>query len=221
MRLVAILSPFSGNERRNKAYAQRALLDSIRRGEAPFASHLLYPQVLSERPKDRASGMACGQAWLAVVDAAVVYGDLGMSSGMLDEIAVAREAGIEVEIRMIGKAKRGKRAKKAPETKEAPPPAKKKAAKKPAKDGAPGKRRTRDQLRAEVLKLLPRGSKGLTKKALRGALHCSGATLGRVLDGLVKDGSVVSGGESRTAKYRARVKGPDAGVQGAVDDVLA
>ena len=45
---VIIESPFKGNtpaeEAENIAYAKEVMRDSLYRGEAPFASHLLYPQ---------------------------------------------------------------------------------------------------------------------------------------------------------------------------------
>ena len=47
---VIIESPFKGNtpaeEAENIAYAKEVMRDSLYRGEAPFASHLLYPQML-------------------------------------------------------------------------------------------------------------------------------------------------------------------------------
>jgi hypothetical protein len=48
VRLVIIESPYAGDPDGNLAYARAALADSLARGEAPFASHLLYPQVLDD-----------------------------------------------------------------------------------------------------------------------------------------------------------------------------
>jgi hypothetical protein len=45
-----------GDLRRNIRYAQLCVLDCLQRGEAPFASHLLYTQVLDDgilRPSAR------------------------------------------------------------------------------------------------------------------------------------------------------------------------
>ena len=39
---VIIESPYTGDVERNLEYARRCMRDSIKRGEAPFASHLLY-----------------------------------------------------------------------------------------------------------------------------------------------------------------------------------
>jgi hypothetical protein len=86
MRLVILESPYAGDVDRNVAYARAALADSLRRGEAPIASHLLYtqPGVLDDDvPDERRLGIDAGLAWGRVADAAVFYVDLGMSRGML------------------------------------------------------------------------------------------------------------------------------------------
>ena len=106
LRRVVVESPFAATtaEKRdqNIRYAQRALLDSLKRGEAPIASHLLHTQVLDdEQPADRDLGIAAGLAWTPVADVAAFYCDLGMSTGMRDGERAAREAGVEVEYRSI------------------------------------------------------------------------------------------------------------------------
>lgn len=77
--------------RLNLDYARECLLDSLRRSnEAPFAPHLLYPQVLDDgNPEDRARGMASAITWLHQANALALYVDLGVSEGMASE---AREA---------------------------------------------------------------------------------------------------------------------------------
>ena len=42
MRTVIVESPFAGRVEANKVYARLAIRDCLKRGEAPFASHLLY-----------------------------------------------------------------------------------------------------------------------------------------------------------------------------------
>lgn len=106
MRRVQILSPFRGatpaERDRNVAYAKAALLDCLERDEAPFAPHLLYPAVLDEsEPEQRMQGISAGLEWLAVAEAVVVYGDLGMSEGMRAELRAAETAGIPVEHRRL------------------------------------------------------------------------------------------------------------------------
>lgn len=82
-RRVIIESPYKGDIKLNTAYAQLACLDSIMRGEAPFASHLLYTQILDDNNADeRALGIGLGFAWHKVADLAAFYVDLGMSPGM-------------------------------------------------------------------------------------------------------------------------------------------
>ena len=44
MKLVVIESPYAGQIARNVEYARACMADSLRRGEAPIASHLLYTQ---------------------------------------------------------------------------------------------------------------------------------------------------------------------------------
>lgn len=108
MRRVILESPYAGNFVRrwfNRRYARRCLRDCILRGEAPFASHLLYtqPGVLRDGdPKERKLGIDTGLAWGDVADASVVYTDRGVSSGMRYGIAAAKAAGRPVEYRTIG-----------------------------------------------------------------------------------------------------------------------
>lgn len=104
-RLVVIESPFAGNIDKNLTYARRAMADCLRRGEAPFASHLLFtqPRVLDDTiPEERSKGMAAGFAWAAHAEASVVYVDLGISSGMLRGIADAVRHSRPIEYRSIG-----------------------------------------------------------------------------------------------------------------------
>jgi len=74
--LVIIESPYSGDVVRNTEYARACLLDSLRRGEAPIASHLLHTQVLDDmRPDEREIGIEAGLAWYRVAEKCVVYED--------------------------------------------------------------------------------------------------------------------------------------------------
>jgi len=101
---VIIESPFAGDVERNLAYARRALRDSLRRGEAPIASHLLYPQVLDEdKTDDRVLGIAAGFAWWPRADSIIFYTDLGWSPGMEAAYLRASHMGFPTEERLIGK----------------------------------------------------------------------------------------------------------------------
>jgi hypothetical protein len=80
-----IQSPYAGDVDRNVRYAKLACLDSIARGETPFASHLLYTQFLNDRdPEQRAKGLQFERKlFSSMSDAQVaVYTDLGISRGM-------------------------------------------------------------------------------------------------------------------------------------------
>ena len=90
MNLVILESPYAAPTgigiARNIVYARRCLRDSLLRGEAPLASHLLYTQrgVLDDKlPDERARGIAAGLAWVDHADIHIFYTDLGWSSGML------------------------------------------------------------------------------------------------------------------------------------------
>lgn len=104
MKRVFAISPFRGNtpaERmRNEATARifcRAIIDA---GHAPFAPHLLYPQLeLSEEPVDRERGMSAGKGWLLVCHEVWVLGrPKTWSTGMCDEIEVALDEHIPIRI---------------------------------------------------------------------------------------------------------------------------
>jgi len=102
VRTVIIESPLAGDVQRNERYARAALLDSLKRGEAPFASHLLYTQVLDDRNGfERGIGIEAGLAWGDKADATVVYEDLGISRGMQLGIERALLAWRPIEFRSL------------------------------------------------------------------------------------------------------------------------
>ena len=102
MRLVVIESPLRGRvpgwcprwlaplvERiaraRNRAYAKRCMLDALSRGEAPYASHLLFDQrgLLDDaNHEQRLAGIEAGFAWGHKAQLRAVYCDRGISYGM-------------------------------------------------------------------------------------------------------------------------------------------
>ena len=104
MRLVILESPYAGDIEANVEYARKCLRDSLMRGEAPIASHLLYtqPGVLKDEIKEeRERGINAGLAWRRVAVASVVYMDRGISSGMEYGIKAATDSGLPVEYRRI------------------------------------------------------------------------------------------------------------------------
>ena len=104
MKLVIIESPYAGDVEKNVKYARMCVKDSLARGEAPIASHLLYTQegILDDNnPEERQWGIDAGLAWRKVAETTVVYTDLGISGGMKYGIKAAEAAGIPIEYRRI------------------------------------------------------------------------------------------------------------------------
>jgi len=102
---VIIESPYQGVDLDlNVEYARRCLQDSLNRGEAPFASHLLYTQVLDDTVKDqRRLGMSRALSWYESADMICVYMDRGISAGMRFGISYARQLGMPRENRWLDK----------------------------------------------------------------------------------------------------------------------
>lgn len=106
MRRVIIESPFRSatpeEAARNVRFARACLFDSLRRGEAPYASHLLFPQVLDDADAaQRMQGIEAGLAWGLAADLTAVYTNIGRSEGMEYGIRAAEVAGRSVEYRMV------------------------------------------------------------------------------------------------------------------------
>lgn len=102
MKLVILESPYAGDVEKNVAYAREALIDSLKHGEYPIASHLLYPQVLDDNePVQRRWGIEAGLAWRHVAEGTVVYEDYGITKGMIYGINLMIEAGKPVIYRRI------------------------------------------------------------------------------------------------------------------------
>jgi hypothetical protein len=113
---VIIESPYAGDTPEqvdtHERYARAALFDSLTRGEAPIASHLLHTQVLDDKNKEhRETGIEAGLAWYRMIDptalggdvrpTCVVYVDCGQSSGMLRAMERARSLGCKIELRRV------------------------------------------------------------------------------------------------------------------------
>ena len=100
--LVVIESPYKGKVKQNVAYAQKCMSDSLLRGECPFASHLLYTQVLDDAiKKQRTMGMDRAFNWYKHADLMAVYIDKGISDGMKMGMEVAEKLGIEIVYRTL------------------------------------------------------------------------------------------------------------------------
>ena len=109
MRAVIVESPFAGNFLQrwlNRRYARAAMRDCLDRGEAPFASHLLYTQPGVLRDGDaveRQRGIIAGLTWGQRADVTVIYGDRGISAGMTLGIEEAHKVRRPVEYRSLWK----------------------------------------------------------------------------------------------------------------------
>lgn len=102
--LVILESPYAGNIDANILYAKSAVRDSLLRGEAPLASHLLYTQegILNDDiPIERDHGINAGLSWGKVAEKTVVYIDKGISRGMEYGIQKAKNEGREIEFRSL------------------------------------------------------------------------------------------------------------------------
>jgi hypothetical protein len=100
--LVIIESPYRGDVESNLKYARECMKDSLMRGEAPFASHLLYTQVLDDRdPDERTLGMERAFKWYTHADLMAVYRDKGITFGMCNGMEIAEGHGITIEYRSL------------------------------------------------------------------------------------------------------------------------
>lgn len=88
----------------NTLYARKCVRDSLQRGEAPIASHLLYTQIgilKEEVPEERAWGIAAGLAWSSTGARHVFYVDRGWSTGMLSALEWCKANNIEWDERRL------------------------------------------------------------------------------------------------------------------------
>lgn len=90
----------------NITYGRACMADCLARGEAPFASHLLYTQagVLDDDVlAQRTWGIQAGFFWRSRADKTVVYTDRGTSKGMQLGIDDAVKMGHAIEYRTLNK----------------------------------------------------------------------------------------------------------------------
>jgi len=89
-------------EARNKKYLHACLLDCMRNGEAPYASHLFFTQFLDDtQPSERTAGMNAGMVWGEKASKCVIYGDCGITEGMRKGAAHYKTLGLIVEYRYL------------------------------------------------------------------------------------------------------------------------
>ncbi len=84
---VFIGSPWRGDVVKNGRNAQRLIKHALKKGYAPFAPHLIYPQVLNDDdPGEREAGINAGLSFLKTCNEAWVYAGAAVSAGMAIEI---------------------------------------------------------------------------------------------------------------------------------------
>lgn len=105
--VVIVESPFAGDMEANRRYAIQACADCFRRGEVPFASHLIYPQILNELNKEeREKGIVAGYAFWPLARLIVFYIDRGWSDGMKRARDRAENFGYRWEERLLNQEKK-------------------------------------------------------------------------------------------------------------------
>lgn len=105
MKIVIVETPYAGDVERNVKYARACVRDCLLRGEAPYASHLLYTQegvLRDDVPDERELGIEAGFAFRRVAQVTVVYTDLGISKGMQHGIDHAHSIVHLIEFRTLG-----------------------------------------------------------------------------------------------------------------------
>lgn len=96
MKLVYICSPYAGDIENNVRFAKTACRYAMRRGCAPVAVHLLYPQIMNDAvPSERKAGIRMGLRVLVSCEELWVCGDT-ISHGMSCEITKAGRLGITI-----------------------------------------------------------------------------------------------------------------------------
>lgn len=102
MILVVIESPYAGAIKTNMLYLKDCVLDCLRRGESPYASHAIFPQFLDDdNIEERALGIGAGLAWAEAAKYIVVYTDLGLTTGMRYAMEAHKKAGRVIEYRSL------------------------------------------------------------------------------------------------------------------------
>ena len=104
MKRVVIESPYAGDVDTNVKYAKECVMDCLKRGEAPYASHLFFTQeglLNDDDPTERDLGIKAGLEWGRSADYVVVYVDHGISKGMERGISSAISRGKKLVYRSL------------------------------------------------------------------------------------------------------------------------
>ena len=106
IRHVIVESPFKATQERSieqhREYLKHCLADCAKRGESPYASHLMLTEVLDDDdPHERGFGIKAGWEWAKFADAIALYIDMGVSPGMHESIKHYESIGKPIERRKI------------------------------------------------------------------------------------------------------------------------
>nr|VFK50217.1 MAG: hypothetical protein BECKTC1821D_GA0114238_10948 [Candidatus Kentron sp. TC] len=94
---IFICSPYAGDIENNAALARALCAKAIDEGFAPFAPHLLYPDILGgDEPPKRDTGIECGLAFLECCSEVWIPTDGVTSVGMEHEIKQAKMLGLPI-----------------------------------------------------------------------------------------------------------------------------
>ena len=97
MKKVFICSPLRGDIERNVMRALDHCREAAELGVLPIAPHAYFTRFLDDSvPQERALGMKLGRELLQMCDEVWVYNLERVSAGMAEEIALAKELGIQV-----------------------------------------------------------------------------------------------------------------------------
>ena len=93
---IYVCSPFAGDIETNIANARRYCAFAVKQGYIPYASHLFFPQFLSDDdPERRELGLFMGMVFLDGCRECWVFGSR-ISSGMAAEIDRAKKRGLAI-----------------------------------------------------------------------------------------------------------------------------
>jgi len=99
MKRAYLISPYSGDTKKNVAYALRCMHHALSEGYSPYASHILFAAsgcLNDDDPKDRDFGFRAGYAFLSTCEIALSFMDLGVSRGMRADLDASRRLDIPI-----------------------------------------------------------------------------------------------------------------------------
>lgn len=101
-----IESPFKASENyseeQHSDYLRQCIRWCVENGYTPYASHRMLTDAFDDSiPEERELGIQAGFAMNKCIDTVLVFGDLGLSKGMLRGIATHGEAGKTVMLKSI------------------------------------------------------------------------------------------------------------------------